>query len=181
MGFNPVPILLTSPRAQRSHSPCPLQSPLNVIGNALKFTPAGVVTVRVGTVKATHGGALVVTQIEVGDSGIGIPADRLHAVFEAFEQSESFTSRRYGGTGLGLAISRALCEAMGFALYGDSAFGMGTTFRINLQPPRAALAHGVGHAGSARQLRHVLALRHQLGRKALRLGNALHFDGDRVD
>ncbi len=107
---------------------------LNVVGNALKFTPAGRVTVRLVAEPDSAGGDAIARYIEVRDTGIGIPADRLHAVFDAFEQGESFTSRRYGGTGLGLAISRALCEAMGFALEVESVLGEGTSFRINLLP-----------------------------------------------
>ena len=104
---------------------------LNVIGNAIKFTPSGSVTVRI-VVDASENGAPARRRIEISDTGIGIPADRLTAVFEAFEQAESSTSRRYGGTGLGLSISRALCEAMGFRLEAESEFGAGATFRIEL-------------------------------------------------
>jgi PAS domain S-box-containing protein len=108
---------------------------LNIVGNALKFTKAGSVTVRLVAQPApTAGEAAIARCIEVVDTGIGIPADRLSAVFDAFEQGESSTSRRYGGTGLGLAISRALCEAMGFTLEVESVFGEGTVFRIGLQP-----------------------------------------------
>ncbi|MES2177299.1 MAG: ATP-binding protein [Gemmatimonadota bacterium] len=101
---------------------------INLVGNAIKFTPAGSVTVRLLGEDATTG-----PSIEISDTGIGIPADRLGAVFDAFEQAESSTSRRYGGTGLGLAISRALCDAMGLTLTVDSALGNGATFRIGLR------------------------------------------------
>ncbi|MDB4915486.1 MAG: domain S-box protein [Gemmatimonadetes bacterium] len=104
---------------------------LNIIGNAIKFTPAGSVTVRIVTSVASDG-SVTPQCIEVVDTGIGIPPERLNAVFDAFEQAESSTSRRYGGTGLGLSISRALCEAMGFALEVESELGFGTTFRIVL-------------------------------------------------
>ncbi|MEO8621183.1 MAG: ATP-binding protein [bacterium] len=105
---------------------------LNVIGNAIKFTPSGGVTVRI-LVHALRNG-MRRRCIEVADTGIGIPADRLVAVFTAFEQAESSTSRRYGGTGLGLSISRALCEAMDFRIDAESELGVGTTFRIELSP-----------------------------------------------
>jgi PAS domain S-box-containing protein len=104
---------------------------LNVIGNAIKFTPAGGVTVRI-LADASPTGVPVRRRIEISDTGIGIPGDRLVAVFNAFEQAESSTSRRYGGTGLGLSISRALCEAMGFTLGAVSELGAGTTFCIGL-------------------------------------------------
>ena len=104
---------------------------LNVIGNAIKFTPAGGVTVRILAGESGNDGPPR-RSIEISDTGIGIAEHRLAAVFDAFEQAESSTSRRYGGTGLGLSISRALCEAMGFSLDVTSAIGGGSTFRIQL-------------------------------------------------
>ena len=104
---------------------------LNVVGNAIKFTPSGSVTVRI-VVGAPMNDEPPRRRIEIVDTGIGIAADRLAAVFGAFEQAESSTSRRYGGTGLGLSISRALCEAMGFRLEAESELGAGTTFSIEL-------------------------------------------------
>jgi signal transduction histidine kinase len=99
---------------------------LNLVGNAIKFTPTGGIAVRILAADREH------PVIEIADSGIGIAADRLEAVFAAFEQAESSTSRRYGGSGLGLSISRALCEAMGFALRVESTPDIGTTFRVEM-------------------------------------------------
>jgi signal transduction histidine kinase len=99
---------------------------LNLVGNAIKFTPTGGIAVRILTTESER------PLIEIADSGIGIAADRLEAVFAAFEQAESSTSRRYGGSGLGLSISRALCEAMGFKLRVESTLGIGTTFRVEM-------------------------------------------------
>jgi PAS domain S-box-containing protein len=99
---------------------------LNLVGNAIKFTPTGAIAVRILAADREH------PVIEIADSGIGIAADRQEAVFAAFEQAESSTSRRYGGSGLGLSISRALCEAMGFTLRVESAPGVGTTFRVEM-------------------------------------------------
>ena len=104
---------------------------LNIVGNAIKFTPSGGVTVHI-VVDEERDGTITPRRIDVSDTGIGIPSDRLDAVFDAFEQAESSTSRRYGGTGLGLSISRALCEAMGFHLTVVSDRGAGTTFSIEL-------------------------------------------------
>ena len=104
----------------------------NIIGNAIKFTPSGSVTVRILVDSPMDGDLTPRPRIEIADTGIGIPADRLDAIFDAFEQAESSTSRRYGGTGLGLSISRALCEAMGFRLEAESELGAGTTLRIEL-------------------------------------------------
>jgi len=75
-------------------------------------------------------------RIEITDTGIGIPKEKLGDVFEAFLQAEASTSRRYGGTGLGLSISRAFCEMMGYALEVASEVGKGSTFRILLDPSK---------------------------------------------
>ncbi|HEX9484822.1 MAG TPA: ATP-binding protein, partial [Gemmatimonadaceae bacterium] len=74
-------------------------------------------------------------RLTVRDTGIGIPAHRLAAIFNVFEQAESSTSRRFGGTGLGLAISRSLCQLMGHHLEVESTEGKGTTMRIRLGVP----------------------------------------------
>jgi PAS domain S-box-containing protein len=106
---------------------------INLIGNALKFTESGSVTVHLDT------GADGITpeRIRVRDTGIGIPEDRLDAIFQAFEQAEAGTSRRFGGTGLGLAISRSLCRLMGFDLVVRSEVGEGSEFSIALNPGTA--------------------------------------------
>ena len=99
---------------------------MNLIGNALKFTSQGSVRVRV---IANRGKPRA---IEVSDTGIGIPADRLAVVCRAFEQADNTTRRRYGGTGLGLSISQSLCELLGFRLEVESEEGKGSTFRVVL-------------------------------------------------
>ena len=99
---------------------------LNLVGNALKFTETGSVTVRL----IVHPQTLRPRRIEVVDTGIGIPLDRQAAVFEAFQQADSGTARKYGGTGLGLTISRALCELLGCRLGLQSELGRGTTFSL---------------------------------------------------
>ena len=100
---------------------------INLIGNALKFTEKGEVNI---VVESDASGRP--TLVSVRDTGIGIPADRLDAIFTVFEQAESTTSRRFGGTGLGLAISRSLCELMGHHLDAQSAVGVGTTMTVRL-------------------------------------------------
>jgi signal transduction histidine kinase/CheY-like chemotaxis protein len=97
----------------------------NLTSNAVKFTTEGTVSVRVC---ADPQGLAV----EVIDSGIGMPADRLADLFKPFTQLESSTSRRYGGTGLGLAISAQLTKLMGGTLSATSEPGRGSTFRIAL-------------------------------------------------
>jgi PAS domain S-box-containing protein len=99
---------------------------INLVGNALKFTEKGSVTVRLDM--AADGRTPIA--ISVSDTGIGIPEDRLGAIFEAFQQAEAGTSRKYGGTGLGLALSRSICLLMGYDLIVESVLGVGSTFKI---------------------------------------------------
>jgi signal transduction histidine kinase len=101
---------------------------INLIGNALKFTPEGTVTVRVEVEPATHRPI----SIAVIDTGIGIPPERCEAIFEHFQQADNSTARQYGGTGLGLAISRALCQLLEYQLTVESTVGQGSTFRITM-------------------------------------------------
>jgi two-component system, sensor histidine kinase len=98
---------------------------INLVGNAIKFTAEGTVTVSVHIDAEQRP-----VRLDVADTGIGIPADRLSAIFESFEQAHSDTRRRYGGTGLGLPISRALCQLMGFELVVSSVVGRGATFSM---------------------------------------------------
>ncbi|WP_404802782.1 ATP-binding protein [Marinobacter confluentis] len=112
----------------------------NLVGNAIKFTHEGGVTVRATArpqesddtgegAERTLRSELVVT---VQDTGIGIPEDQQQQVFDAFEQQEGQSSRRYGGTGLGLAISRKLVRMMGGELAVQSTPGEGSTFTVRL-------------------------------------------------
>jgi len=105
-----------------------LQVLMNLIGNALKFTESGSVTV---CVVADGADGCTPTRIDVVDTGIGIPPGRRSAIFDAFEQGDSSTSRRFGGTGLGLSISRALCDLMGYRLeVADNPTGRGSVFSV---------------------------------------------------
>jgi signal transduction histidine kinase/CheY-like chemotaxis protein len=103
---------------------------INLIGNAVKFTERGHVTITVDVEASTARPA----RLRVIDTGVGIPEGRLGAIFDAFEQAESTTSRKFGGTGLGLPISRALCELLGFTLSVRSRAGAGTEFIIDMMP-----------------------------------------------
>ncbi len=103
---------------------------INLIGNALKFTEKGEIVVSIDVDRDGRPNCLTVR-----DTGIGIPADRLAAIFKVFEQADSTTARRFGGTGLGLAISRSLCELMGHSLDVDSVEGAGTTMSVRLGSP----------------------------------------------
>ena len=103
---------------------------INLIGNAVKFTELGSVTIRVA-VDAEQNEAL---RIEVVDTGIGIPEDRQVAIFDAFEQADSGDARRYGGTGLGLSIALSFSRLMGYHLSVSSVVGQGSTFTLDLRP-----------------------------------------------
>jgi PAS domain S-box-containing protein len=100
---------------------------INLVGNALKFTASGSVTLRV--LAGSDGRPLA---LDVIDTGIGIPADRQQAIFEAFQQADNTTTRRYGGTGLGLTISRSLCQLLGYRVLVYSTVGKGSIFRVVL-------------------------------------------------
>lgn len=106
---------------------------INLCGNAIKFTPRGEVALRLSTAIETNSPPRVV--IEVKDSGIGIPEDKHASVFEAFEQGETGTTKRFGGTGLGLAITRGLALRMGGDISLNSELGKGSTFRCVLLLP----------------------------------------------
>ena len=101
----------------------------NLVGNAIKFTEQGTVSLRALSSFDVHPAHYV---IEVVDSGVGIPADKLDSIFEPFVQAEASTARRFGGTGLGLTISRGLARAMGGDITVRSTLGQGTTFRLEL-------------------------------------------------
>ncbi|MDP9114066.1 MAG: ATP-binding protein, partial [Acidobacteriota bacterium] len=106
---------------------------VNLIGNALKFTPQGSVTLRVEREPAKAGeDALTWLCFNVVDTGIGIAADKIEMIFERFTQADSSTTRKYGGTGLGLAISKGLVELMGGRLGCSSELGKGSTFFLSV-------------------------------------------------
>ncbi|MEM7675695.1 MAG: ATP-binding protein [Myxococcota bacterium] len=107
----------------------------NLVSNALKFTHEGEVRLRV-----RRSGDRVC--FEVIDTGIGIPQERRDAIFDAFTQADTSTTRRFGGTGLGLTISAALVRRMGGALGVDSEVGKGSTFHFDILLPTKALPSG---------------------------------------
>jgi PAS domain S-box-containing protein len=102
------------------------QALLNYLGNAIKFTERGGITLRASLLEQTAGTACY--RFEVEDSGIGIPAPALPSLFGAFEQADRSTTRQYGGTGLGLAITRQLARMMGGDAGVDSVEGQGSRF-----------------------------------------------------
>ncbi len=99
---------------------------VNLVGNSIKFTEQGEIVVDVQAVN--FGVDQIQLQFTVRDTGIGIESDRLDAVFDAFQQADSSTTRRFGGTGLGLAICSRLVELMQGRIWVESQIGIGTTF-----------------------------------------------------
>ncbi len=112
---------------------------LNLLGNAIKFTPAdGKVTLSLQTEDLTDSDARL--RFSVRDTGIGIPAEKQSLIFEAFEQADTSTTRQYGGTGLGLAISSRLVAMMGGTIDLQSEVGKGSTFSFAATFPRSTAA-----------------------------------------
>lgn len=109
---------------------------MNLVGNAIKFTPAGSVTIRIELVADTAAGYRL--SFGVKDTGIGIPAEHLSRIFEPFYQVESGENRKFGGTGLGTSIAMEYVKRMGGLLQVESKPGQGTLFWFELDMPRAA-------------------------------------------
>ncbi len=125
---------------------------VNLLGNAIKFTPRGDVMIEVKMGKPTApapkpgalpiimkfdapaaAGASLELHFAVRDTGIGIPAEKMGRLFKSFSQVDASTTRHYGGTGLGLAISKSLAELMGGRMWVESTVGKGSTFQFTIQ------------------------------------------------
>lgn len=103
----------------------------NLVSNAIKFTETGEVSAEIRTTDGSSPQAPAF-EIVVRDTGVGIPEDRLAAIFKPFEQADASTTRKFGGTGLGLAISKKLSELMGGKISVESTVGAGTVFTVAL-------------------------------------------------
>ena len=115
---------------------------VNLIGNAIKFTETGEIVASVSVEEASprsgqapvefegFEGTPVTLHFRIADTGIGIPVDKFHTIFQAFEQADASTTRRFGGTGLGLAITSRLVDLMGGRIWVDSEVGKGSTFHF---------------------------------------------------
>ena len=104
----------------------------NLVNNAVKFTKKGEILIQVALISSKQGLQL---HGSVNDTGIGIPENKVHTLFDSFTQVDASTTRKYGGTGLGLAISKQLCELMGGGIKASSELGKGScfAFTLNLQ------------------------------------------------
>jgi signal transduction histidine kinase len=122
---------------------------VNLVGNAIKFTEHGTVRVRIDVDARSRDRVRLHTMVQ--DTGIGIPAERLEAIFERFEQVDRGASAAHGGAGLGLAISRQLVELMGGRLWVESELGRGSTFHFTasfaLPGDRVVATSGAPDAG----------------------------------
>ncbi len=110
---------------------------INLITNAVKFTDRGAVSVHARLAEKPGADGLALLEFSVQDTGIGIPADRVGALFEAFTQVDASTTRKYGGTGLGLAICKRLVGLMGGAIQVRSELGKGSVFSFTVRAPLA--------------------------------------------
>jgi two-component system sensor histidine kinase/response regulator len=123
---------------------------LNLVGNAVKFTEEGEVSVSV-SLKETRD-AEAVLEVAVRDTGIGIDEGKLGMIFESFSQADTSTTRRFGGTGLGLTISSRIVELLGGRLQVASKLGEGSTFTFSFAAPYSSAALGSKVRWSAKQL-----------------------------
>jgi signal transduction histidine kinase len=122
----------------------------NLTANAVKFTDRGEVRVVARAIPVPGGAERL--QVQISDTGIGIPPDKLEEIFESFRQVDSGTTRRHGGTGLGLAICRSLAVAMGGDIAVASVLGAGATFTVDLPLERAADNASIAHDGEIESL-----------------------------
>jgi len=121
---------------------------VNLVNNAVKFTPTGCISItatRISALDTNPSVAGPVTiEFAVADTGIGIPADRLNRLFRPFSQVDSSITRKYGGTGLGLAICHRLCSLMGGGISVTSTLGQGSTFKFSVQTESVPTPPGWG-------------------------------------
>jgi signal transduction histidine kinase/CheY-like chemotaxis protein len=129
---------------------------VNLVGNAIKFTDAGEVALRVQV--EGHDDRALRLHCVVSDTGIGIPAEKQSFIFKAFSQADSSTTRKYGGTGLGLTISSRLVEMMGGKIWVESQVGTGSQFHFTVQLETPQEAVEIGKIAPAEHLRGVKAL-----------------------
>ncbi len=148
----------------------------NLLGNAVKFTEAGEVRVRVERLARSAGSERL--RLSVADDGIGIPEEMRERIFERFTQGGDAVTRRYGGTGLGLAISKRLVEALGGRIGVESRVGQGSTFWFEIELALASLSGATPPAASVSALEVLLVEDVALNREVAQ--GLLERDGHRV-
>jgi two-component system sensor kinase len=129
---------------------------LNLIGNAIKFTDAGGIYVRVGC--REHVDNRYVLHFSVQDTGIGISQEKQNSIFEAFRQSDTSMTRRYGGTGLGLSISSQLVALMGGRIWVESRLGEGSAFQFIIPLQLATVGEEPSPAWESKTMRRAVLL-----------------------
>ena len=157
---------------------------VNLVNNAVKFTPSGSISIEVRRLAAANApSSRFMLEFTVRDTGIGIPKDRLDRLFKAFSQVDSSTTRKYGGTGLGLAISQRLSILMGGGIRVESTPGQGSSFIFTIAAEAAALKADPVLPPGLENLRNAVVLcveDHPITRRRLRttfeqLGAQCHF------
>jgi signal transduction histidine kinase/CheY-like chemotaxis protein len=123
---------------------------MNLIGNAQKFTHEGHILLKISCTNGNGGNSVL--KIEVSDTGIGIPADRLDRLFKSFSQVDSSTTRHYGGTGLGLSIVKQLVKLMGGDVRVESEVGRGSKFSVTLPASSPRDQGGPSPLGAGRKV-----------------------------
>jgi PAS domain S-box-containing protein len=131
---------------------------MNLVGNALKFTSQGAVTVRVARIESAAGPAI---ELSIMDSGIGMSPEQLSRLFKPFSQADTSTTRKFGGTGLGLTISRHLAQLLGGEISVTSEAGRGSTFKVTIAC--GAEAHVPLHLVNEEQVRADALVRSTMG------------------
>jgi CheY-like chemotaxis protein len=123
---------------------------LNLANNALKFTEKGSVEINIRAEKKEN--EMIDLHVNVKDTGIGIPGNKLHTIFDTFSQADSSTTRKYGGTGLGLAISKKLVELQGGTIGVKSVAGKGSEFYFTIPYKKGTLPGNEKNASGALDL-----------------------------
>ncbi len=131
---------------------------VNLVNNAVKFTPEGSIAIEVRRLPSSPSSPSFQLEFAVRDTGIGIPPDRLNRLFKAFSQVDSSTTRKYGGTGLGLAISQRLSTLLGGIIRVESTVGAGSSFIFTIETEAAALPPETPPSAGLRALRDRIVL-----------------------
>lgn len=128
---------------------------VNILGNAIKFTEQGGITIQTKTLKKTD--KIIHYQFDITDTGIGIEQEKLDSIFDSFSQADITTSRKYGGTGLGLTITKQLVEIMGGSINVESQIGRGSSFIVSI-PFEYDARHEISHFHDLDQTRVLICL-----------------------